>query len=193
MPKSGIKGDLGNEIRRRVGGVSSAGVVGVARARFAEQEIVRVVMRGQGALRVFDCESDRHLIAEVFRDAKTVLASERKTDVVTRIDGRGPGIVDFTQIVAGRDSCSVLGHQTPCLAAQEFPAIIKLGLAPRLTEAESVAVGLGGGGGHTGREKVGRDVGGKIHIIQASPYKDRGARLAGGAKELRQLALRSAG
>src|SRR5271155_2870103 len=115
MPKAGIKGDLGNQIGRWIGGVVRGGVVGVAGAGFAEQEIIGVAMRGESALRVFDGESDRHLVAKVFRDAKTVLAREAEANVVSRIDRRGPGIVDFPQIVAGRDSRSVLGDKTPGL------------------------------------------------------------------------------
>src|SRR5208282_2123781 len=67
VPKAGIKGGFGDEIGRRIGRVSPGCVVAIAGARFAEQEIVGVSVRGERALRVFHGESDRHLIAEVFR------------------------------------------------------------------------------------------------------------------------------
>src|ERR1039458_2913416 len=121
------------------------------------------------------------------------MARESKADVVTRVDRRGPGIVYFTQVVAGSDSRLALGYQTPHLAAEKFPAIVKLGLSPRLAETERVAIGLGSGGGNTRREKVTRYVAGEFYIFQAPHNKERRPRLAGGTEELRQITLRSAG
>src|SRR5271169_5114985 len=70
VPETGIKGDLSDEIGRGIGRVAGGRVVAIAGAPFAQQEVVRVAVRGERALRVFNGESDRHLIAEVFRYAK---------------------------------------------------------------------------------------------------------------------------
>ena len=169
VPKAGIKGDLGDEIGRRIGRVSSPCVEAIAGAGLAEQEIVRVVVRGECGLRVFHGDSDREFIAKVLGQANPVLTRESEPDVVTRVDRRGPGIVDFAQVVAGRDPRFALGYQTPHLAAEEFPAIVKLGLGPRLAEAESIAVGLGRGGSDARREKVTRYVTGESPRCSSGP------------------------
>src|SRR5208337_1373243 len=160
VPKTGIKSDFRDEIRRRISCVIGGCVVAVARARLAEQVIGNVAVGGERALRVFNGERDRHFIAEVFRQAKPVLARESESDVIPRIDGRGSGVVDSAGIVAGRDSRLVFGDQAPRLAAEEFPAIVKLRLSPSLPETESVAVGLRGGRGDAGGQEVGRYVAG---------------------------------
>ena len=97
----------------------------------------------------------------------------------------------------------------PCRRQEKFPSpfsvtrlhawpprklqpLSNLACAPRLAETESVAVGLGRGGGDAGREEVGRDVAGKIRRCSAAINEDGDLGLAGRAEKLRQLALRGA-
>ena len=143
MPKARIEGDLGDEIGRRIGGVIGRRVVTIVGARLAEQIIAIVFVRGERALRVFYGESDRHRLAEVFRQAKPVLTRESEPDIILRVDGCGTGIVDFASVVARSNSRFVLGYQAPHLAAEDLPTIIKLQLSPSLAKTKGVAVGLG--------------------------------------------------
>src|SRR5580700_7099400 len=133
------------------------------------------------------------MLVEVFGQANAVLPGESEPDVVPGVDRGRPGIIDSAGVVAGGDSRFVLGHQAPRLAGEEFPAIVKLGLAPRLAETESVAIRLSGCGGHASREKVTGDVAGKRYIVQTPIDVHSGSRLTSGTEELRQGALRSSG
>src|ERR1700733_797410 len=129
----------------------------------------------------------------LFSQANAVLTREGKADRVLAFNRHWPGIVDFASVVAGCDSRLVLGQQAPGLAAEEFPAIAELGLAPCLPETEGIAVALVVVRSGAGRQKVTRYVAGEFHIFQFAADKDSRSRLAGGAEELRQTALRSAG
>src|SRR5208337_1026832 len=124
------------------------------------------------ALRVFHGNREPYLLAdEVLGHANPVLARESESDVIPWVDRRRPGIVDFAEVVAGSDAFLAFGQQAPHLAAEEAPAIVKFGLAPGLAESESVTVGLGGGGGNAGRQKVARYIARKFHILRAALNK----------------------
>src|SRR5580692_1729050 len=151
--------DLGDEIWSRIGRVSSVeSVVGVGGTRFPQQIVGNVVMRGECALRVFHGERDRHLVAEILGQTNSVLACKAEADVILSVDGLRTRVVGSASIVAGTNSNFVFGHQAPSLAAQELPAIVKLGLSPHLPQAEGVAVGLSVVGRGTGRQEVTRYV-----------------------------------
>src|ERR1019366_4861788 len=113
VTEGGIDGGLGDDVRGGIKGVVGGCVVAVACARFTQQEIIRVSMGGKRALRVLHGYGERHLMVEVFGEANAVLAREGEPDVVPRVDGRGPGVVGFAQVIAGGDACLVFGHQTP--------------------------------------------------------------------------------
>ena len=136
-------------------------------------------MRRQGGLRSLHRDRDGNLVAEALGQANAVLAGENETHVIRRVNGLGPGIVGSAEVIVRGNSLAILGHQAPFLAAEETPAITKLGLPPRLAETESVAVGLSGGGGDAGREEVGGYVAGKTHVFQAAIDEAGDLRLAG--------------
>src|SRR5271165_2465760 len=136
-------------------------------------------MAGKRALGVLHGHGKGRLVVEVFGQSNAILAGESKADVVPWVDGRGAGIVGFTQVIAGGDACLIFGEQTPHLAAKDAPAIVEFGLAPRLAQAEGVAVGLSGSGSNAGRKKVAGHIAGELYVLHASVDIDGRTRLAG--------------
>src|SRR5579863_9389005 len=143
-------------------------VVAIGCACGTKQEVVGVSVGCKRALRILHGYGERDLVVEVFGNANSVLAREGKPNVISRIDGHGPGVVGSTQIVAGLNSLFIFGDQTPHLAAEKAPSIIELRLSPSLAKAERVTVGLSGCRGIGGGQKVGRYVAGELNILQAA-------------------------
>src|SRR5579872_7133539 len=136
VSKTRIERDLGDDVRRRVEGISGgrgasdvvrgtgcAGrsvrvggatgdcvIVTVGRARLAEQEVVGIAVRGKRSLWVFHGYGDCHLMVEVFGQANPILARKSEADVIPRIDGHGPGVVGFADVIAGSDAGFIFGQ-----------------------------------------------------------------------------------
>src|ERR1700689_2069791 len=140
--KTGIKGDFGDEIGRRIEPICGSDVVGIARAGLHDHVVVRVSGSGCCGLSILYRECNCDLATEVLGHAKCVLTREGESDVIRAVDGRGPRIVGSAGVVAGSDSNLAFGEQTPHLASEDAPTPRERSLPPRLPDAEGVAIRL---------------------------------------------------
>src|ERR1700740_803903 len=98
-------------------------------------------MSREGALCIFEGDGKGNVVAEGLGYADTILAGVNKADGIRGVDGSWAGLGGLAEVVILGNSRPVLRQHTPFLAADEAPAIVKLGLSPRLAKAKSVTVG----------------------------------------------------